>query len=47
MKAQTLFGEEGVMDLTGLIGYYTFVNYTIKTFDVQRMPGSQLLLPLP
>ena len=47
VKAQTLFGEEGVMDLTGLIGYYTFVNYTIKTFDVQRMPGSQLLLPLP
>ncbi|MEO2197767.1 MAG: carboxymuconolactone decarboxylase family protein [bacterium] len=45
--AQRLFGNEGVMDLTGLIGYYTFVNYTLKTFDVQRAPGSQLLLPLP
>ena len=47
IAAQTLFGHEGVMDLTGLIGYYTFVNYTLKTFDVQRTPGSQLLLPLP
>ena len=35
------------MDLTGLVGYYTFVNYTLKTFDLQRTPGSQLLLPLP
>ncbi len=47
VAAQTLFGNEGVMDLTGLVGYYTFVNYTLKTFDVQRPPGSQLLLPLP
>ena len=45
--AQALFGNDGVMDLTGLVGYYTFVNYTLKTFDVQRTPGSQLLLPLP
>ena len=47
VEAQMLFGNEGVMDLAGLVGYYTFVNYTIKTFDVQRTPGSQLLLPLP
>ena len=46
-QAQTLFGSEGVMDLAGLVGYYTFVNYTLKTFDVQRAPGSRLLLPLP
>ena len=46
-EAQALFGNEGVMDLTGLVGYYTFVNYTLKTFDVQRTPGSRLLLPLP
>ena len=45
--AQRLFGNEGVMDLAGLVGYYTFVNYTLKTFDVQRAPGTQLLLPLP
>ena len=47
VEAQALFGNEGVMDLTGLVGYYTFVNYTLKTFDLQRVPGSQLLLPLP
>ena len=47
VEAQTLFGNKGVMDLTGLVGYYTFVNYTLKTFDLQRTPGSQLLLPLP
>ena len=47
VEAQTLFGNDGVMDLAGLVGYYTFVNYTLKTFDVQRPPGSQLLLPLP
>ena len=47
VAAQTLFGNEGVMDLTGLVGYYTFVSYTLKTFDLQRTPGSLLLLPLP
>ena len=45
--AQRLFGDTGVMDLAGLVGHYTIVNYTLKTFDVQRTPGSQLLLPLP
>ncbi len=47
VEAQTLFGNDGVMDLAGLVGYYTFVNYTLKTFDLQRTPGSLLLLPLP
>ena len=49
MEAQALFGNEGVMDLTGLVGYYTFVSLTLKLkmFDLQRAPGSQLLLPLP
>ena len=45
VAAQRLFTNEGVMDLAGLVGYYTFVNYTLKTFDVQRTPGSRLLLP--
>ena len=47
VEARALFGNEGVMDLTGLVGYYTFVNYTLKTFDVQRAPGDTWLLPLP
>ena len=43
--AQRLFGNEGVMDLAGLVGHYTVVNYTLKAFDVQRPPGSMLSLP--
>lgn len=43
--ALDIFGAEGVMDLTGLIGYYSFVAMTLKAFDVQRAVGSPLLLP--
>jgi 4-carboxymuconolactone decarboxylase len=45
-RAIDIFGEEGVMDLTGLIGYYSFVAITLKAFDVQRPPNSELLLPI-
>lgn len=45
-RAIDVLGEEGVMDLTGLIGYYSFVAITLKAFDVQRPAGSDLLLPL-
>lgn len=41
-----MMGEEGLMDLTGLIGYYNFVALTLKTFDVQREPGSELYMPM-
>ena len=44
VTAQRLLGDTGVMDLAGLVGYYTTINYTVKTFDVQRTPGSMLLL---
>lgn len=44
--AVELLGEEGVMDLTGLIGYYSFVAMTLKAFDVQRQPGSERYLPV-
>ena len=43
--AQRLLGNTGIMDLAGLIGHYTTVNYTLKAFDVQRPPGSMLTLP--
>jgi 4-carboxymuconolactone decarboxylase len=43
--AQRLFGDKGVMDLAGLIGYYTFVDITLKAFDVQLAPGRERLLP--
>ncbi len=44
-RALELFGEQGVMDLAGLVGYYGFVNMTLKTFDVQLAPGRERLLP--
>ena len=43
--AQRLFGNQGLMDIAGLVGHYTLVNYTLKAFDVQRPPGSRLTLP--
>jgi len=45
-KAVELLGNEGVMDLTGLIGYYNFVAITVRAFDMQRRIGSELLLPI-
>lgn len=44
-EAREQLGEKGVMDLTGLIGYYNFVNVTLKAFDVQLAPGRERLLP--
>ncbi len=45
-QALAIFGSEGLMDLVGLIGYYNYVAITLKAFDVQRLPGSELLLPI-
>lgn len=44
-KARELLGDQGVMDLTGLIGYYNFVNITLKSFDLQLAPGRERLFP--
>ena len=44
-RARELLGDRGVMDLTGLIGYYNFVNTTLKSFDLQLEPGRERLLP--
>ena len=44
-QARELFGARGVMDLAGLVGYYSFVNITLKTFDLQLEPGRDRLLP--
>lgn len=46
-NAIELFGNEGLMDIVGLVGYYNFVAMTLKAFDVQRPIGTELLLPLP
>jgi len=39
------FGEQGVVDLTGLIGYYNLVSMTLNMAEVQPPPGSQTLEP--
>ena len=44
-SALNLFGNEGLVDIVGLVGYYNFVAMTLKAFDVQRPVGTQLLLP--
>jgi 4-carboxymuconolactone decarboxylase len=37
------FGEQGLVDLAGLIGYYSFVSVTLNVFDVPTPPGAKLL----
>ncbi len=44
-RARELFGERGVANLAGLVGYYGLINITLKTFDVQLAPGRTRLLP--
>ena len=37
------FGEQGAVDLAGLIGYYSFVSVTLNVFEVPIPPGAKLL----
>lgn len=37
------FGDQGVVDLAGLIGYYSFVSVTLNVFEVPTPPGAKLL----
>ena len=46
-NALGLFGEQGVMNLAGLMGYYSLVAITVKTFDVQLALDQERLLPMP
>lgn len=45
-RLHNLYGDEGLVDIVGLIGYYSFVAITLDAFDLQRPPGSELLLPI-
>lgn len=40
--AITAFGAAGVVDLTGLIGYYTLLAMTLNTFEVDVPEGSDI-----
>jgi 4-carboxymuconolactone decarboxylase len=42
-RVKDRFGEKGVVDLAGLIGYYSFVSVTLNVFDVPTPPGASLL----
>ena len=37
------FGDKGIVDIAGLIGYYSFVSVTLNTFEVPTPPGAKLL----
>jgi len=37
------FGDKGIVDLAGLIGYYSFVSVTLNVFEVPTPPGAKLL----
>jgi 4-carboxymuconolactone decarboxylase len=37
------WGDKGIVDLAGLIGYYSFVSVTLNTFEVPIPPGAKLL----
>ena len=42
-KVRARFGERGLVDLTGLIGYYSFVSVTLNVFEVPVPPGAASL----
>ena len=44
-KAQTMFGNRGVVELVGLLGYYTLVAMTLNTFDYGLPAGETPLKP--
>ena len=43
--AQSLLGDQGVVDLTGLLGYYAIVGYTLNAFEVAPPDGAPSLPP--
>jgi 4-carboxymuconolactone decarboxylase len=45
--ALATFGKQGVTNLSGLMGFYSWVSTTINTFDVTPPPGRKPLLPMP
>ena len=42
-RMRARWGERGVVDLAGLIGYYWFVSVTLNVFEVPTPPGAKLL----
>ena len=43
-EAVAALGERGVVELVGLLGYYTLIAMTVNTFDIEA-PGEETKLP--
>ena len=41
---RTVVGDRGIVDLTGLVGYYAIVGFTLNAFEVEPPAGAE---PLP
>lgn len=44
-KAVSLLTEDGVVDLTGIVGYYSLISVTLKVFDIPPHAGGAPELP--
>lgn len=42
-RVEGRWGRKGVVDLAGLIGYYSLVSVTLNVFEVPTPPGAKLL----
>ena len=40
-KAEAALGREGLVDLVGILGYYTLVSMTLNAFDVPTPDGTR------
>jgi len=43
-RARAALGEEGIVDLVGLVGYYSLVSFTLNVFEVGLPEGEAELL---
>jgi 4-carboxymuconolactone decarboxylase len=46
-RMRARWGDKGVVDLAGLIGYYSFVSVTLNVFEVPTLPDAKLLSETP
>ena len=46
-QAVKLFGKQGVVNLTALMGYYTMTAMILDTVDFQLLGGQKAMLPMP
>jgi 4-carboxymuconolactone decarboxylase len=42
---QERFGNEGFIELTGLIGYYSMLSMTVNACELEAAPGAEVLQP--